>query len=122
MQRIAIGVCPQCEWRLQQFQWEHVQVVVCDGCGGVWLEQDRLGALLFQTWEQQDRLLEAVRRLRTGRVRKFNPVLVCPFCRLMMFSAPLGRLTQHPVHTCPKCRAVFLPHGVLDQVIQDHRR
>jgi hypothetical protein len=65
--------------------------------------------------------LEEIRNIRSGRIRKFNPALLCPQCRLIMFSAPIGQLTPRPVHTCPGCRATFLGDGLLAEIMLGRR-
>jgi Zn-finger nucleic acid-binding protein len=121
LQHVAAGVCPQCQGTFLRIRSDTVDLCVCDGCGGIWLERDRLGALLLQTVPTQDRLIEEIRAIRTGRIRKFNPALLCPQCQLIMFSAPIGQLTVRPVHTCPKCRATFLGEGLLAELISSRR-
>lgn len=121
LQHIAVDVCPQCQGSFRAVRWEGVDLRACDGCGGFWLERDRLGALLFQPAEVQDRLLEEIARIRTGRIRQHNPALICPHCQLLLFASPMGRADGHPVHTCPQCRANFLTHGLLDELIAERR-
>jgi Zn-finger nucleic acid-binding protein len=122
LQPVAVGICPQCQGVLREMRWQNVELRACEGCGGVWLKQDRLGALLLQPAELQDRLLRAIAAVRTGRIKKFNPAPVCPHCELLMFSAPLGNMTERPIHGCPKCRDLFLPDGVLAEIIAARRQ
>ncbi len=119
---VAAGVCPQCQSSLWAIRWGGVDVSACEGCNGVWLENGGLGALLMQSREMQDRLLDEIRHLRTGSIVRINPALVCFHCRSVMFAAPMGTVTSRPVHACSTCLTNFLPRGVLEEVFDSRRR
>lgn len=121
LQKVAVGVCPQCQATIVPIRSGGLEVGACEGCGGVWMEQGLLGGLLMQHLEMQDALLENVRSVRTGSIVRVNPALVCVHCRNVMFAAPLGNLTSRPVHSCSTCLATFLPRGVLDEIILGRR-
>jgi Zn-finger nucleic acid-binding protein len=119
LQGIAAGACPRCSATLHRLESERVEYSACDGCGGVWLEHGRLGALLLQPPSAQEQILKEVAKTHTGRIKKLHPEIFCPHCGLIMFVAPMGMLTQRPVATCPKCNAAFLDHGILDEIMRN---
>ncbi|HEU4754096.1 MAG TPA: zf-TFIIB domain-containing protein [Armatimonadota bacterium] len=118
--RVA-GTCPRCLGSMHEVESGNVRIAACDGCGGVWLERGRIGALLLQDVDTQDRLLQAIRKLRSGRIKKLQQGLVCQGCKLVMFAIPQGILSSKPIDTCPGCTAQFLDFGVLDQMLHARR-
>ena len=109
---VVIGTCPRCAGSLHEVESRGVTIGACDGCGGVWAEEGTLDALLHQPEEQREAVIRQVVRIRTGRIRKLAPGLMCPKCELIMPRAPM-MVSAEPLDTCPGCCATFLDEGVL---------
>jgi Zn-finger nucleic acid-binding protein len=107
-----IGKCPRCEGHLHEAESRGVVVGACDGCGGVWAEEGRLDSLLRQPEPVREQLIRLVERVRTGKIHKLNPGLLCPKCELVMLRAPM-MVSSEPIESCTRCNATFLEDGVL---------
>lgn len=114
---VIIGRCPRCAGYLHEVESHEVRVGACDGCGGVWAEEGRLDALLRQTAAQRELVIEQVERIRTGKIRKLSPGLICEACQLIMPRAPM-MVSSEPLDTCPDCGASFLDEGVFAIVLR----
>jgi Zn-finger nucleic acid-binding protein len=112
------GRCPRCSGAFHRFVVESVEVGLCDGCGGAWLEEGRLGALLQQSAADHDALLHQAARVRSGKIRQLNGEILCPKCGLIMFATRVGMVSDDPVATCPQCRACFLDHDLLEPTLR----
>lgn len=118
----AVGECPRCHGTLHEQEINRVKVAGCDGCGGVLVEDGRLGGLMHQSWEDLQPLLRQLERIRSGRIPKHEPQLFCPRCDLVMYISPLGNLTREPVGNCPICSNLFFDHGTLQTLLRDVAR
>ena len=118
----AVGECPRCHGTLHELVSNQVTVAGCDGCGGVLVEDGRLGALMLQSWEELQPLLRQLERVRSGRIPKHEPQLLCPRCALVMYISPLGTLTREPIGNCPICSALFFDYGTLQTLLRDVAR
>jgi Zn-finger nucleic acid-binding protein len=114
---VIIGRCPRCAGYLHEVESRGVKVGACDGCGGVWAEEGRLDELLRQPVEQRELVIQQVERIRTGKIRKLSPGLVCEACQLIMPRAPM-MVSAEPLDTCPGCGASFLDEGVFAIVLR----
>jgi Zn-finger nucleic acid-binding protein len=121
LQGRVTGTCPRCHGSFREVESDGVNIQACDGCGGVWLERGRLGALLMQDVPTQDRLLSTIGKVRSGRIKAMQPGLVCQDCKLVMFAIPQGILSSQPVDTCPGCTSQFLEYGTLNQMLMARR-
>ena len=110
----ALNPCPRCEGVMRRLESDGIVVGGCDGCGGLWLERGRLGAILFQSMELRARLMTQLEKQRTGRIKKLHHELVCPQCELLMFATPMGMVVQEPVDTCPRCQAVYMEYELVE--------
>jgi Zn-finger nucleic acid-binding protein len=122
LQGKIVGKCPQCEASMREIVSENVTMSACEGCGGVWITPNRLNAVMLQSYEAHDKLLVQVHKTRKGLSRAFHAEMTCPYCNLVMFGRPLGMLTQKMAHNCPQCFGLFLPHGVMEDIILGQRR
>jgi Zn-finger nucleic acid-binding protein len=114
---VIIGRCPRCAGYLHEVESLDVKVGACDGCGGVWAEEGRVGELLRQTAAQREATIQQVERIRTGKIRKLSPGLICEACQLIMPRAPM-MVSAEPLDTCPGCGATFLDDGVFAIVLR----
>lgn len=112
-----IGTCPRCEGQLREVESNDVKIGACDGCNGVWAEEGRLIALLRQPASAREQVIRQVERVRTGKIHKFHPGLVCPICDLILLRAPM-MVSSEPVDSCPGCSATFLEEGVLPLMLR----
>jgi Zn-finger nucleic acid-binding protein len=116
------GTCPRCLGNMVGMNSAGVKLQCCEGCGGAWVEDGRLSALLVQPWDVQDQLLRDMGRIRTGRVKQYQQQLMCPQDGLILFPTPFGMMSPRPIDTCPQCRASFLDYGTLEQILKAQRR
>lgn len=92
-----------------------VEIDVCGGCGGIWLDRGELIKLKLKAGKRtieniQDSKAEVVKVPPTsGRVR-----LPCPVCEGKLL--PL-QVEQVAVEICNSCGGLFLDHGELDPVL-----
>jgi len=114
---IIVGQCPRCAGYLHEVESLDVKIGACDGCGGVWAEAGRLDELLHQTASQRELVIEQVERIRTGKIRKLSPGLICWTCELIMPRTPM-MVSSEPLDTCPGCGACFLDEGVLAIILR----
>lgn len=85
--------CPTCGHRMAAIEVEHVEVDMCTNCGGIWLEDSELEALL-------------------GTVK-------CPHCERMMV---LRELRGVEYDYCAYCGSVWLDRGELGTLIEREPR
>lgn len=110
----ALNPCPRCEGVMRRLESDGIVLGGCDGCGGLWLERGRLGAILFQSLELRARMMAQLKKQRTGRIKKLHQELVCPQCGLLMFATPMGMAVRDPVDTCPRCQAVYMDYELVE--------
>jgi Zn-finger nucleic acid-binding protein len=94
------------------------ELAVCEGCGGVWLNDGRLADLRAQPVFVQEQLLERLRERPNRGLGQMEPVLTCPRCLVPMMPEDVGLIAREPVLTCPKCFGSFLAEGRLEELLE----
>ena len=118
----VVGACPHCEGAMRQVKSENVTFSACEGCGRVGITPENLNRLMLQDDGQRQHLLQDVCRFRPELMKKVHADPVCHQCRVPMYSAPLGMLTQEPVCACPHCYGLLLEHEILEDILMGQRR
>lgn len=115
---LTAGVpCPRCEGALRHVDGEGAELSACEGCGGVWLQQDSLKTLIFHPEDLQQRIVQRAESFRTGRQGAPHADLHCARCGVPMTATTLGTFSKKPVDRCPGCSACFLDQGGLRQIL-----
>jgi Zn-finger nucleic acid-binding protein len=110
------GDCPGCAAHLQREECDGLEVGYCVGCGGVWLESDRLTELRSKSGIYQEEMLDRMRAKIAG-TPPLGEQLACPKCRAHLLPEDLGILSAEPIMTCPKCWGSYLENGRLGEIL-----
>jgi len=102
--------CPKCNTVLEPVEASDVQVDVCPGCGGVWLDRGELEKL-YGTWG-----IVEIERASTGKhsVPPSSKLvdLPCPACEASLVALGVADETVF-LDGCPGCGGVWLDRGEL---------
>lgn len=115
MDEAPLIICTKCNNVMDRKSIRGVEIDVCGGCGGIWLDRGELIKLKLKAGKRtieniQDSKAEVVKVPPTsGRVR-----LPCPVCEGKLL--PL-QVEQVAVEICNSCGGLFLDHGELDPVL-----
>ena len=105
--------CPKCNEPMFVMQYDCVELDICDGCGGVWLDAGELGLVLGEG----ERSAEEARLGDAGRA-KGEDLRDCPVCVAKLTKGTYGT-TDIVVDRCPYNDGIFLDKGELE-AIQSH--
>jgi uncharacterized protein len=92
---------------------EEVEVDVCPGCGGLWLDKDEIRTLAAKS----EAALGELRELVGGTERQAPPSTVdvpCPACRGKLSLAVFGPIYMEH---CGECDGIYLDRGELDKAM-----
>lgn len=113
-----VGTCPRCAGALYHANIGALHVAACDGCGGLRLERESLGALCRRLTELRRWVKSRVRKPPADRSRKYHSDVLCPDCDVTMFQQTIGTaVIGHSVWTCPRCNTVFLDPDALEAIV-----
>lgn len=118
----AIGKCPGCEGPMTTHSLGTTSLEACQGCGGVWVTPNRLNGIFRSMPDEQARLKSAVGSFNASLSRRVQTQVTCPLCRIFMYNAPLGMLTDRPVNNCPTCYGMFLSYETFCDILKGPRR
>jgi Zn-finger nucleic acid-binding protein len=101
--------CPKCKEALDPFTAAGVQVDICQGCGGVWLDRGELEKL-YGTWGivQIEGHVEQPRRVAPPSSEMID--LGCPACEGQLVAL---RVKGGALDGCTGCGGVWVDHGEL---------
>jgi len=108
--------CPRCKLSLNRETYEGVEVDVCPGCWGVWLDTGELETIIesqkFHFSEAEKKIVLEGRRRRTRAPQ--NPV-PCPKCAARMERLFLDPVVYLVIDRCPR-HGVWLDTGEIKAV------
>lgn len=108
--------CPSCQKELQRKVSHHVEIDVCDGCGGMWMDHGEFDALVARRFTGH----ESERDMAAHTFVKPNAVLRCPVDGGPMVGVAFEDLD---LEFCPKCRGIWIDghdHQVIDERADEH--
>jgi Zn-finger nucleic acid-binding protein len=114
--RMASIKCPACDGEMNEIAYEGVMIDLCGECGGGWLDQKEIGAIVdnrektFSEEEQIDALSE---RQKNGD--REHPVR-CPKCGDQMQTFQYAVNSGVFLDRCPNRHGLWLDPGELEQV------
>jgi Zn-finger nucleic acid-binding protein len=116
--------CIKCGQALERLEISAIEVGVCPGCGGIWLDDGAIRALAKQGDEALAELSSTADRLVTedgGARRKRGSTappdvvdIPCPACGAKLTIATLGRTN---VELCNGCHGMYLDQGELTKAM-----
>lgn len=116
-----IAVCPRCDRALVVLSWRDMDVDVCPGCRGVWLDQGELEELFERTGARMDDPLLEVLKAEGHRSASRRPHL-CPRCdaRLREVPVPCGDDPRPALHIdrCPRGHGLWFDSGELHALLE----
>jgi Zn-finger nucleic acid-binding protein len=93
---------------------EEVEVDICPGCHGLWLDQDEIHALGAKSDLALEELRAAVQAEEGQPEAPSTTAQPCPACNGKLSVASLGTFA---VEHCMECGGLFLDRGELDKVM-----
>ena len=76
--------CPSCHQTLKSNEYEGVEIEICPGCGGEWLDADELGKIVRRREVRFDesacRGMAETKPIEGVPTEAFERVLICPKC------------------------------------------
>ncbi len=115
MEEAPLIICTKCNNVMDRSEVRGVEIDVCSGCGGIWLDRGELIKLKLKAGKRTIKSLQPddVEVLKvpptSGRVK-----LPCPVCDGKLAALQVERIA---VEICEKCGGLFLDHGELDPVL-----
>jgi Zn-finger nucleic acid-binding protein len=115
--------CVRCGQVFRATSVGDVEVDLCRGCGGLWLDHQELQQLA----EMSDDELDGLRKLIRSGEKKAAPAVraeplridaPCPSCAGKLTHAMVGGVT---LEVCSRCAGVFLDAGELDNATAEVR-
>ena len=106
--------CPSCDQMLQSVLYEGVQVYVCFGCKGFFLDEDKL-IQIEETLEIEVDKKSPPPSHRGGDVNK-----TCPVCKELMEKIEFGKINTTIIDKCEKCGGIWLDKGEIERVQADY--
>ena len=108
-------ICIKCQQEMLPQMVEEVEVDVCPGCGGLWLDREEIRLLSAKS----DAALSDLRRIideiqPEAKIRREQTALHCPACGTKLTLAVFGPIR---IEHCPACDGMFLDKGELDKAM-----
>jgi Zn-finger nucleic acid-binding protein len=107
--------CPRCNEILDRLSVASVEIDLCPGCSGIWLDKGEL-ALLRERAGFRD-LRELKQHCAGQRVvppSSRNVQLACPSCAGTLSAVGMGRVL---VDACDQCEGIWLDRGELEEAM-----
>jgi Zn-finger nucleic acid-binding protein len=108
--------CPRCKLSLSRERYEEVEVDVCPGCWGMWLDSGELEAILESrelVFSEEEKKLVLEGRARRAQAAQ-NPV-ACPRCQVRMERLFLDPVAYLVIDRCPR-HGIWLDTGEVKAV------
>jgi len=106
--------CPDCDKVLQSVFYEGVQVQVCFGCRGFFLDEDKLAQI------EESREIEIAKDSLAPSRRGGDINRTCPLCKGSMKKIEYGKINTTIIDKCEKCDGIWLDCGELDRIQGDY--
>lgn len=100
--------CPHCQSALVIVEFQQVEIDVCPGCGGCWLDAEEIGYLLHGEFRQPEQLDE-----RSGARSERR----CPLCGARLRTGPFPD-SRVEVDVCPMGHGLWLDRGELASLLK----
>lgn len=112
--------CPNCNTNMNQIMYEGVEIDICGGCSGVWLDSGELTSIVKtkeKTWpiEVVKKMLDSTGEKGISR-HEANREILCPKCNSDLPPANYQYNSGIIVNTCPKNHGVWLDSEEIDKI------
>ncbi len=113
--------CGSCGAGMETIQYEGVEIDVCSGCNGIWLDAGELEKIVKkreETFDQKtvDELNALVKQSHAMPAAEIARKVVCPKCQKDMTPANYQYSSNIIIDRCPDGHGVWLDPGELDKV------
>ena len=106
--------CPVCKEVMIVLELNNVEIDYCPECGGIWLDEGELEALL-EDGEKKERLLKSMHVNNSVKEKKRK----CPICGKAMDKVFCGYLEKKVlIDRCPKMHGIWFDKNELEEVIK----
>ena len=110
--------CPHCNITLTETGYEGIDVDVCDGCGGIWLDGGELEEILKRR-EKKFSKSEIAAAKPTGKPsseEELVPQLRCPLCDDLMERHDFSYTSGVVIDRCARGHGIWLDKGELEKL------
>lgn len=108
-------ICPKCNEVLDRLTVAGVEIDLCVGCSGIWLDRGELAQLReragFRDLRELKRLSEGNRAVPPSSHRV---QLACPSCTGTLAAVPMGTVL---IDACDHCEGIWLDRGELEEAL-----
>ena len=111
-------ICIKCKQELRSTQVEEVELDVCSGCGGLWLDRGEIQQLARKPAEAITGLRAQIYEGPDPRLEQAADALdtPCPACGGKLTLVNLGAIQAE---RCAECEGLFLDRGELDRAMAE---
>lgn len=109
--------CPNCQNTMNTIRYENVEIDVCTGCAGVWLDDKEIVPILRSVDEKFTVEEKAEAHATKGQDhRASDQQFCCPICMSTMDVIPYAYNSGVMVDRCPNNHGLWLDKGELEKI------
>ena len=106
-------ICPVCNESMIILELNDIEIDYCPGCGGIWLDEGELEALLEDS-EKKEELLKSMDVDNSVKEEKRK----CPLCKKTMDKVYCGKDRNVLIDRCPQMHGLWFDRNELEEVLK----